>query len=87
MGPRGGRICHLPKRSIEQTKHGSSLTSPSDAAAEAVLPVVVSGDLEDVGLDDLAVAQVRLQPHLVPRLGPQAAQHHTWMGKKHVVFI
>ena len=55
----------------------SSLTSPSDAAAETVLPVV-GGDLEDVGLDDLAVAQVRLQPHLVPRQGPQPAQCHTW---------
>ena len=56
----------------------SSLTSTSDAAETVVPPVVVGGDLEDVGLDDLAVAQVRLQPHLVPRQGPQPAQCHTW---------
>ena len=38
----------------------SSLTSTSDAAETVLTPVVVGGDLEDVGLDDLAVAQVRL---------------------------
>ena len=57
------------------TENATSLTSSADADGP-----VVGRHLEDVGLDDLAVPEVRLQPHLVPRLRPQVAQHHRCGG-------
>lgn len=59
------------------TENATSLTSSADADGP-----VVGRHLEDVGLDDLAVPQVRLQPHLVPRLRTQVAQQHRCIGKK-----
>ena len=60
-------------------ENATSLTSSADADADGP---VVGRHLEDVGLDDLAVPQVRLQPHLVPRLRTQVAQQHRCIGKK-----
>ena len=59
------------------TENATTLTSSADADGP-----VVGRHLEDVGLDDLAVPQVRLQPHLVPRLRTQVAQQHRCIGKK-----
>ena len=41
---------------------------------------VVGLDLEDVGLDDLPVPEVGLQPDLVVRLRLQVGQHHRVHG-------